>query len=254
MMLPSRGRNTTPVAQRTPACSLFPSLFIYACALSSLWMDINNNGDTVKIHWGTERDRQNVNCPPDGMGRERQWLTGTTVERIREREQGMRDGWRAEEKRRDQHGTNCFLCTPAAPPSAIHHPTAIGPAPTLWQMRPSSPSVTTAATYVGACVWSREGDRLCACVFVCVRVCACRVSERLYDKEMIACLSADEFVFPMVEKKKNPNTFFIFFLFGATPSISCGKSNGKSSARAFCMMLTLICTLVWKASRHHVEN
>lgn len=69
-------------------------------------------------------------------------------------------------------------------------------------------------------------------------------------KKMIASLSADEFVslFPVVggEKKKikNPNTFFIFSSFGTTPSISRGKSNGKSLARAFCMMLTLIRTLV----------
>ncbi|CAB1426678.1 unnamed protein product [Pleuronectes platessa] len=42
---------------------------------------------------------------------------------------------------RDQHGTNCFLRTPAEPGSAIHHPSAIGPAPTLWQMRPSARSI-----------------------------------------------------------------------------------------------------------------
>lgn len=33
----------------------------------------------------------------------------------RRENRGMRDGWRAEEKRRDQHGTNCFPCTPAEP-------------------------------------------------------------------------------------------------------------------------------------------
>lgn len=59
-------------------------------------------------------------------------------------------------------------------------------------------------------------------------------------KEIIAWLPADEFVSLFSEwfkkkekKKKRPNTFFIFFSFGATPSISRAKSNGKSSARAF---------------------
>lgn len=65
----------------------------------------------------------------------------------------MKDGWRAEEKRRDQHGTNCFLCIPTEPRSAIHHAAAISPAQTLWQMRPSSHSAR----------W--DGASICRCAF-----------------------------------------------------------------------------------------
>lgn len=86
------------------------------------------------------------------------------------------DGWMAEEKRRDQHGTNCFLCTPAEPLSAIHQPAAIGPAPTLWQMRPSSHSIHQDSSNTCRCVFDpeRKTDRVCMCLDV-------RMSEHLYD-------------------------------------------------------------------------
>lgn len=119
-----------------PPAPPFPSLFIYA---SSPKMHINTNGDDGATGRERERDSKLVRLMGRGEG-DSDWLG----ERSRESEEenwGMRDGCRAEEKRRDQHGTNCFLCTPAEPRSAIHHPAAIGPAPTLWQMRPSSRSI-----------------------------------------------------------------------------------------------------------------
>lgn len=188
--------------------------------------------------------------------RGRDWL-GEHLRDLEGENRGMRDGW-MDGWRRKRGEINMALIVSSAPPLSLYQP-FISPLRSVQRRHfgkwgpPLTRSTKTAATHVGVCLIQRGRQIVCACVWMFEWVSTC-----MTYKEMRTCLSADEFVsLPDGLKKKkgkNPNTFFIFISFGPTPSISCGKSNGKSSAIAFCMMLTLICTLVWKASRHHVEN
>lgn len=182
--------------------------------------------------------------------RDNDWLGEHSRESDGENEWGMDGG------RRRRGEINMALIVSSAPLPSLDQPFITPPQSVQrrhfgkWGL-PLTPSAKTAATYLGVCLIQR-GRQI---VYVCVRLCVdVQVSECLHDTQRR--LFEDEFVsLPDGRKKeKKSNTYFIFFSCGATPSISCGKSNGKLSASAFCMMLTLICTLVWKASRHHVEN
>lgn len=178
---------------------------MYAYSLSTLKMHINTNGDKVQIHWGTEIERQRTG-PADGMEKERQWLTGTTLRRFRERTWGwgMGGGWR----RRGE--INMALIVSSAPLQSLHQP-FITPLQSV-QCRhfgkwgpPLTPSIKTAATNVGVCVCvcvcliQRRRQNVCVCVCVCMFEWA---SACMTYKDITACLSGDEFVSSRWSKKK----------------------------------------------------
>lgn len=157
---------------------------------------------------------------------------------------GMDGGWR----RRGE--INMALIVSSAPLPSLDQP-FITPTQSVrhWHFgkwgSPLSLSVKQQQTQGGVCVWGR------------VRVLVMHRQQTVWNEweivwhtrrwwhcSLLMSLSSHS---QWLEAK--PHTFFIFSSFGATPSISRAKSNGKSWARAFCTMLMLRCTRVWKASR-----
>lgn len=210
------------------------------------------------MHYGREGGR-GVDRKLDGVSETMiDWDNTGVNRRQRTGEWGMDGG------RRRRGEINMALIVSSAPLPSLDQPFITPPQSVQhrhfgkWGPALTPSAKTAAATYVGACACVRVSDPEktgCMCVSVCVEwMCSC-----VTYTEMIARLPADEFLslIPMVgrggEKKIQTHFSFSFHL-PQTPSISRGKSNGKSSARAFCIMLTLIRTLVWKAGRHHVEN
>lgn len=177
-----------------------------------------------------------------------------TGERQGERARERTGGWRMDGGRRRRGEINMALIVSSASPPSLHQPFITPPQSVQhrhfgkWGL-PLIPSAKTAATYVG--VRSRVEDRSC--------VCRCSSEWTLVThEEMMAwwvCLSSWWSKENNKKKwiKKHPNTFFIFFSFGATPSISCAKSNGKIISEDFSVLCWCrYAHIVWKASRRGI--
>ena len=187
MMFASRGRDTS-LSSRQPssACSLFPSLFIYAGSplpsrciliLMAVWCKF------IEVQRERERETLNVSIWWDGGGE-----TMIDWENTRDNQRERTRGWGTDGGRRKRREINMALIVSSAPPLSLHQPFITPPQSVQrrhfgkWGPR-LAPSVKTAATHVGVCfiprirqiicVWTfdrvyvniQRNDDMCVCVF-----------------------------------------------------------------------------------------